>query len=169
MENVFTFQHDAETITKALNISKDLDNRCHEIIFFSTMVNYCISHEMFDDRETAPRNITTLTGDLEKALSLCSNDQEKNYVLFMFRTVHELTTKFISIAELEEKQRKKLNILFNIMELETLGESKAEYSPQEIFRRLKLVRKSNYNFETYLKLINFDSDDLINKAFGNDK
>jgi hypothetical protein len=55
------------------------------------------------------------------------------------------------------------------MELETLGESKAEYSPQEIFRRLKLVRKSNYNFETYLKLINFDSDDLINKAFGNDK
>ena len=163
MENVFTFQHDAETITKALNISNALDKRCHEIIFFSTLSNHVISHEMFDDRRDAPRNTTTTTGDLEKALSLCSNNEEKNYVLFMFRTVHELTTKAMAIGELDEKQRKKLNLLFSVMELEISGESGKAYTPSEILDRLKLVKKSNLNFDKYLKLVEFDSDDLINK------
>ena len=170
MEKIFEFNHEVEYITDALNLPKDIDQKCTEIIMFATIANYCVSTDMFDKKSDAPRNLTTRTGDLEKALSLCSNKQEVYYILLMFNQIHQMANKCIGMTELDEENKKKLNIIFSIMELEM--EHKGEdvlMKPSDVVKRIKIVRKSNYNFDIYLQLLNGNSvDDMINNILKGD-
>lgn len=173
MEQTFTYQHAAEKITDALGVSDELDNKCSEIIYFASICNHCMAEEIFESREDAPRSLVTITGDLEKALSLCSNTLEKDYVLLMFRTLHgavaDAIGKYKAINSLSESKKKQFDLMMKMMELrikEAAKEEDADFIvPTEIFNKIKLVEKSNYNFDVYLDLLKSDVDDLINKAF----
>lgn len=161
MVQTFNFQHNASKVAQALGVNPQTEDRCIEIINFCTISNYLISHEMFDDRDDAPNNLTTLSGDLEKALSLVSNQEEKDYVLFMFRTLHDAVqatiAKYEVLNELQGVDKKKAELVLQMIELkleEKTEEDRDNYiTPSSMFNRIKIVQQSNYNFQTYLTLL----------------
>lgn len=161
MLQTFNFQHNASKVAQALGVNSQTEDRCIEIINFCTISNYLISHEMFDDRDDAPNNLTTLSGDLEKALSLVSTQEEKDYVLFMFRALHDAVqatiTKYEMLNELQGVDKKKAELVLQMIELkleEKTEESRDNYiTPSSMFNRIKIVQQSNYNFQTYLTLL----------------
>lgn len=161
MIQTFNFQHGASKVAQALGVNTQTEDRCIEIINFSTIANYLISNEMFDSRDDAPNNLTTLSGDLEKALSLVSTQEEKDYVLFMFRTLHNAVqatiAKYELLNEMTGVDKKKAELVMQMLELKI--EEKAEderdcyITPSSMFNRIKIVQQSNYNFQTYLTLL----------------
>jgi len=177
METTFKFSHDENTIQKALGLPQDVDAKCCEIIFFSTLSNHLMAKELFDDVEEAPKSLITKTGDLQKCLSLCSNELEKDYVLLMFNQLHEMTlqsiAKHIVFEKMEGEDKRKLSLMMELMEIkikEVAEKEKAEHIlPTEIFKKIDLVKKSRYNFEKYLQLVNNNVDDIINKSLSGEE
>lgn len=177
METIFKFSHDEETIQGALGLSETTDKKCTEIVFFSTLSNYFMARELFDNIDEAPRSLVTKTGDLEKCINLCSTEQEKDYILLMFNQLHQMAIESLAKHEMLEKiqgeEKRKLQLMMELMEIkikEAADEKKADHIlPTEMFKRIKIVKESRYNFEKYLKLVDNTAGELINKSFRSEK
>jgi hypothetical protein len=167
-KSTFKFDHESVKIYDAFGMSKEFDKKCREIIHFSAISNHLMAEELFDDRADAPRSLTTLTGDLEKAISLCENQQEVYYVLFNFSQFHDIAIDSIAkhkmMTELTGIQKEKLDVMMKMMEIKLKEEAKEQsmgmISPMDMFNKIELVKQSKYNFEKYLGLIS--SNELIN-------
>jgi hypothetical protein len=170
VQNTFTFQHDAPKVAKALGVNSNTEDMCLEIIIFSTVSNYLISKDLFDDRDSAPSKLTTMSGDLETALSLVRNEQEKDYMLFTFRQLHETVLASIAknevLNEMTGVERKKADLIIQMLEIKL--EEKVEgidrssiLTPSAVMNRIKLVGESRYNFEKYLLLL--QGNNVINE------
>jgi hypothetical protein len=172
METVFQFQHDAEKINDALGLSYEQDMKCREVVFFSAFTNYFIGRELFDDESERPRSLSTMTGDLEKAMSLLDTDREKSYMLLLFRNNHNLALEIISkyrlLENADKAERRKLDLILGLLELkleekkekQEEGEEVEYYSPSDMLKRIDFVKESRYNFQKYYNLVN---------ALGNEK
>ena len=112
-----------------------------------------------------------MSGDLEKALSLVNTDQEKDYVLFMFRQLHMAVQTSIAkkqvLEEMSGMDKKKAELVMKMLELKI--EEKAEeadvnsfLTPSAVFNRIRLVEESRYNFDKYLLLLQNNSNESEN-------
>jgi hypothetical protein len=177
METTFKFSHTEDAIQDALGLSKETDDKCSEIIFFSTLSNHLMARELFDDIEEAPKALITKTGDLEKCLSLCSTELEKDYVLLMFNQIHDMAiesiAKHIVFEKMQGEDKRKLQLMMELMEIKIKEAAEKEkaghFLPTEIFKKIDLVKKSRYNFEKYLQLVNNNVDDIINKSLSGEE
>ncbi len=168
VQSTFTFQHEAPKVAQALGVNSNTEDKCLEIIMFSAISNHLISKELFDCRDDAPRKLTTMSGDLETALGLVSNDQEKEYVLFMFRILHDAVTASIAknevLNEMSGVDRKKAELVLQMLEIK-IEEKASEndvnsfLTPSAVMNRIKMVEKSRYNFEKYLLLLQGNNTD----------
>lgn len=175
MENVFKFQHDAEKINQALGLSDELDLKCLDIVVFSTISNHLLSEELFDSKDLAPRTLTTMSGDLQKALSLCSNEDEKNYVLLIFKQTHDMASeviaKYKALNEADPKEKIKLELMMKLLDFKIddiasqVGAEHLRLTPSNLFKRFNLVKKSKYNFDNYLSLLNNRGEEILNNIF----
>lgn len=161
-KSTFKFQHDAPKVAQALGVNSTTEEKCLEIIIFSTINNFLLSEQLFDTREDAPSKLTSTSGDLETALHLVETEQEKDYVLFMFRQLHMAVQTSIAkkkaLEEMTGMDKKKAELIMQMLELKI--EEKAEevdidsfLTPGAVFNRIKLVEESKYNFEKYLLLL----------------
>ena len=165
---MFKFHHDSVKIYDAFGMSKEFDKKCREIIHFAAIANHLMVEDLFDNREDAPRSLTTLTGDLEKAISLCQNQDEVHYILFNFNQFHDIAidtlAKYKMMNELSGIQKQKLDVMLKMMEIKLKEQAEEEslsmISPTEMFNKIELVKQSKYDFEKYLSLI--QSNELIN-------
>ena len=166
MENVFQFQHDADKINDALGLSYEQDAKCREVVFFSAFTNYLIGTELFDSEDERPRSLSTMTGDLEKAMSLLDDDREKSYMLLLFRTNHNLALEVIAkyrvLETADKSERRKLDLILGLLELRIEEKSKERkeqdedfeyYSPTDMLKRIEYVKESRYNFQKYYSLV----------------
>ena len=175
MENVFNFQHDAEKINQALGLSDELDLKCLDIVIFSTICNHFLTEELFDSRDLAPKALTTMSGDLQKALSLCSNEDEKNYVLLIFKQTHDMASEVIAkhkmFNEADPKEKIKLELMMKLLDFKIddiasqVGAEHLRLTPSNLFKRFNLVKKSKYNFDNYLSLLNNRGEEILNNIF----
>ena len=171
MESIFNFNHESEKINEALGVTDALDAKCTNIILFSTAANYYIVEDLYESRDEAPKNLKTLSGDLNKALTLCQTEEEKNYTLFIFDRTHKLVKevieRFIDKNKGTEADTIKLEILSKLLDLRIAEEIKKRdidgddykgllgvISPSNLIKNVKLVKKSNYNFDKYMALVN---------------
>jgi hypothetical protein len=134
-----------------------------EKILFSTFSNSLVKEELFDSKDDVPAQLTTVTGILEKALNLAS-EQERDFMLLTFNNTHDLAHKalvhykiFNSNPETKEEKTKMklLELLSGLKELDFEDES-AEFrslTPSNLVKRVKMVKKSNYNFEKYMEMV----------------
>ena len=180
MEKVFEFQHDAENVNLALGLSNEIDIKCIDIILFSAVSNHFLVDELFESKKEAPLQLVTMSGDLEKALSLCTNERERSYVLFIFRQTHELCyemlTKYEVLNSSDPKEKLKMEIVMKIMDLklddisEELGVRHVKMNPTEMFKKIELIKKSRYDYKNYLALSNTGSiDSLLGKVFDDEQ
>jgi hypothetical protein len=157
------FKHDEEQIHKALCLPDEVKDSVREKIFFSTFSNTLVKDELLDDEDETPVELTTVTGILEKALGLAS-EQEYEYMLLTFNNTHDLANKGVMHYKMlnakseskEEKTKMKLfELLAGLKELDFVEES-AEFrslTPSNLVKRVKMVKKSNYNFEKYMEML----------------
>jgi tmRNA-binding protein len=171
----FNFNHDNETIINALGVTEEIDMKCREIIFFSMISNHFMARELFDNVEDAPKALTTMTGDLEKCMKLCSNHIESSYILLTFKDFHRMgmdaIAKYTIFTESKDERRKEIELMLKIFELDIMKQASKHDSdcmiPTDIFKKIDFVKKSRYSFDRYLQLCNGESevDNILNNIF----
>jgi hypothetical protein len=182
------FNHEMDDFHLAMGISEETKTICRERIFFSTFSNSLQADELFDDMDEAPKSFRTVTGDLERLISMITNPLEYEYSLLTFMMFQRMAKEVYSIyrntnedsAESREQQIK-MQILKGIMKLKELkdreeaGEDYNDdddgveaYSKESIMERIKLVKKSGYNFDKYLVLVKNQNNDSSKRTKGGD-
>lgn len=162
------FKHDENTLQAAIGIPAEVRNRCRERIFFCAFANHLQIQELFEDPDDAPKNMTTSSGDLERTLSIINNQEEYEYTLFSFINTHDLAKmaisyhKFITDNSTNKSERIKMKIIAMAAEVKMADELKSKnmdddeesiISPNELIKRIPLVKNSHYNFDTYFNMI----------------
>ena len=170
---MFKFNHEAENLPRALSISEETEHKVEEMVFYSAASNHLLGKELFDNENDRPKALTTITGDLEKALGLTVTDEERFYMLLRFYNIHDLTleciSKYRAIMEAETPAQQKKAAMFikllNIKLEEALEERDKKIdnnfiSPISILNRIRLVKESRYDFNRYLNLVNQNKSKL---------
>lgn len=190
------FNHEEDDFHLALGISQETKDICKERIFFSSFSNALQADELFDDIDDAPKVFRTVTGDLERLISMISNPVEYEYTLLVFmmyqRMAKEVYARYKNLNEDSTESREeqlKMQIIKTIMKLKELKDREESdddsnddsfevISKESLTERIKLVKKSGYNFDKYLNLVknngmvrsrekrsDFDINDLLSGLF----
>ena len=158
--------HEAENIHKALNIPENIVKACREKVFFTTIANALFVDEMYSESNDAPRSLTTITGDLHKCLQMSDNQLEYEVILLEFLRHHDLALSAYRHYSMlhdngDPEITKKLIKIQKLMELKEIMTSDEEeekdsndVTPNTMIKRVKFVKKSNYNFAKYMDLLN---------------
>lgn len=162
----FNFNHDTEVIPVAMGYDIEIDEKCREIVYFSTFSNYFIKNEFYDDQAEVPSNLTTTTGILEKALNLCKTEEEQIYTIFIFKNIsnnasNALKSYIAYESASDKKYKEKIKVLLELSELEArLSDEKREdlVTPKDMFRKIEKCKENLYNFDNYLSAINESKD-----------
>ena len=194
------FNHEEDDFHLAMGISEDTKVICKERIFFTSFSNSLQADELFDDREDAPKEFRTVTGDLERLIATITNPIEYEYTLLIFmmyqQMAKEVYSRYRNFNEdsVESREEKiKMQIIKSIIKLKELkdreesGEESEENGSYEVIskesltERIKLVKRSGYNFDKYLNLVktngmipkklsrsDFDISDLLSGLFSGD-
>lgn len=170
-----TFNHTSSNFREGLNVPSHIMSSAIEKIIFSTAVNAIAANEMYESRDAAPQELTTVTGDLQKTLSLVNEGLEYEIVLLSFRHYHELTQKavehymFIHSKEANEKQAELVKKITKFLMIKEVLEDDENDDPNNItfkkmLKRISFVKKSNYNFDRYIKYVSdYNSDIYLEK------
>jgi hypothetical protein len=67
------FDHEMDDFHLAMGISEETKTICRERIFFSTFSNSLQAEELFDDMDDVTKAFRTVTGDLERLISMITN------------------------------------------------------------------------------------------------
>lgn len=185
------FKHEEEDLHKAFGIEDDMYIRCRERVFFATIVGYLLCLELYGNKEDAPRELTTVTGDLQRTLNMVTNEKEYDITLLHFMNYHQIAKAAVhhhyrtkdeekkeedtedqlkqQIAKLVKKMIKK-----KIEREEGVQEENSDIHAvldlEDMLDRLEKVKQSNKNFDKYMRLMGYQSynhsdvDDLLNKT-----
>lgn len=166
LEKVLSFKHDSDNLQVAMGLPEGIDNKCREIVHFSTFTNYFIKNDFFENENEAPNNLLTVTGVLQKALSLCKTDQEEVYTMFVFKDAHNHCKQALGAfrqfeEETDEKERKKMQMLMELVELKAMVDDDTDRSdivtPKDMFKKIRAAKDNMYNFENYYKAVSNES------------
>lgn len=190
------FNHETENFHESLGISDEVRVRCRERIFFNTFSNALQRLELFEDDDDAPKELRTVSGDLQRCLRTITDQLEYEYTLMIFNNTQRMAMESFAYYRhmLESHDNREDRIKLKIMELvEEMRGSKDDDDEDEdpisrlnkksMMKRIKLVKQSHYNFDTYLNMLNRwangntqdftekkpDIDDLLRNLFSNDE
>lgn len=161
------FDHSMSSIPEALGFTLEMDNLCREIVYFSTVSNYFITDSFYDDTDEVPNNLSTITGILEKAINLCSSEDEKIYLMFVFKNCFEMISKVLTIYkmlnnETSYEERKKLEIIMEMSELKALSDKSVKrddlITPKQLINKIGIIKENPYNFDEYYKIVSSQVD-----------
>ena len=157
---MFNFNHESDTIPVAMGFTEEFDDLCREKIIFSAISTKFLTEEFFDGQDEIPQNMNTITGVLERTLNICKDENEKLYTLLIFRSTFDKATealaKYKIMQEEDDKTKKKLSILMELVELKALmdDEDRAHITtPKDLFKKIEAVKNNLYSFENYYKQI----------------
>lgn len=170
------FNHETSDIDEALNIPESVKEAAMEKIIFSSVSNSLIGHELYEDEDERPAELRTVTGDLQKTLSLVTDPLEYEFILLKFLHYHQLIKHVMSlyvnlnynISEESRKEAQQIKKLFMMKELlkseDDDKKSDALFSFNQMYKKIDMVKKSKYNFTRYMEYVSTlqnDNDDLL--------
>ena len=184
------FNHSKDHFHEAMNIPSYMRTKCRERIFFTSFSNALQREELFEDINDAPSDMHTVTGDLQRCLKMITDPLEYEYTLLTFyghqRMAQEAYKKysFLNSNEQSKEDKLKLSIINLIQELKANDEDDDEPKEEDeidnitsntAMKRISIVKDSQYNFDTYLKLLtkklssrpdsDFNVDDFLKDIF----
>jgi hypothetical protein len=179
------FNHAEESFHSAMNIDKHTVIMCRERIFFTHFANTLQSLELFSDRDDAPKEMTTVTGDLQRTLNMISDPVEYELTLLHFMAYHRMATaafgmwRFQNDPENSKEDKLKLELLKLVTRLKDIKDQEEEednpedINPETVSQRIDLVKKSNFDFNKYMDLVGHpvrssnhpDVDDILRGLF----
>jgi hypothetical protein len=186
------FNHHEETIHGALGVSRETMITCRERIFFCHFANSLQSIELFPSRDETPKQLTTVSGDLERVLSMTHDPLEYEITLLQFNMYHKMAGSAFMQWQMENDKDSEHAMKIQLLKLlhklkEASDKAKGEedddieddvngkLTEENVVQRIELVKKSKYNFSKYMQLVgfplqgsndsSFDVDGLINGLF----
>lgn len=185
------FNHSKDHFHEAMNIPSYIRTKCRERIFFAAFSNALQRQELFEDVEDAPKEMSTVTGDLQRTLSMITDELEYEYTLLTFYGHQKLAMeafgryKYLNSKDQSKEDKLKLSIINLIQELKDRSDDEEENTVEEdeidnvtvntAIKRISIVKDSHYNFETYLKQLtqklssrpdsDFNVDDFLKDIF----
>jgi hypothetical protein len=163
------FNHDKDEFHEAMNIPGYIRTKCRERIFFAAFSNALQRAELFEDEDDAPKDMSTVTGDLQRCLKMINDPLEYEYTLLTFyghqRMAMEAYSKYkyLNSSSQSKEDKIKLSIINLMMDLKDRQEDEENNSKEEdeidnitvntTIKRISIVKSSLYNFDTYLKLV----------------
>jgi hypothetical protein len=180
-----TVDHHVENIQKALGVPHDVVISSREKIIFTTISNALFVEEMYSSSIEAPKSLTTVTGDLQKCITMMENELEYETMLLMFMHYHDAAISAFRHyntfeAEKDPELKKKYELLKKLMEFKKLMSDDEQDDEEEdpfgltkfnMIERVKFVKSSNYNFETYMEQVTkmFREEQLNHALKGNEE
>lgn len=185
------FNHSKDHFHEAMNIPSYMRTKCRERIFFTSFSNALQRKELFEDEDDAPKDMSTVTGDLQRCLRMITDPLEYEYTLLTFYGHQRMAMeaygkyKFLNSNEQSKEDKLKLSIINLIQELKSNDDDDDEDSHEEdeidkitvntVMKRVSIVKDSHYNFDTYLKMVtkklssrpdgDFNVDDFLKDIF----
>jgi hypothetical protein len=159
------FNHDKDAFHEAMNIPSYIRTKCRERIFFTSFSNALQRKELFEDEDDAPKDMSTVTGDLQRCLKMITDPLEYEYTLLTFYGHQRMAMeaygkyKYLNSTSQSKEDKIKLSIINLIQDLkESEDEDQEEDEIDNItvntaIKRISFVKSSHYNFDTYLKLL----------------
>lgn len=192
------FNHGRDSFHESLGIPNETRVRCRERIFFTAISNALQRMELFEDVSDAPKEMCTVSGDLQRCLRSITDQLEYEYTLMIFnmfqRMAMESFAYYRHMLETEDNRedRIKLKIIELIEEMRGSNDDNDDDEEEEpinrlnkksMMKRIKLVKQSHYNFDTYLNMLDRwangnvtdftekkpDIDDLLRNLFSKDE
>ena len=154
------FQHDASGLYQALNVKETVVNKCRERVFFTVISNRFRAIEDYENPLDSPIEYRSVSGDLESCLNQISDEFEYDVTLFLFHRTQEVSVSAVSMymdihgPNASKEARFKLEMADIAIKMKA-SENNLDplLLPSDILKRAELVKKSNYNFDTYLSLL----------------
>lgn len=183
------FNHSKDAFHEAMNIPSYVRTKCRERIFFSSISNALQRIELFEDEDDAPKDMSTVTGDLQRCLKMISDPLEYEYTLLTFYGHQRMAMeafgkyKFLNSKDQSKEDKLKVSIINLIQELKSNDDDDDDEEEDAIDKlnsstlteRINIVKQSHYNFDTYLKLVikklstrgdsDFNVDDFLKDIF----
>lgn len=159
------FNHNKEAFHEAMNIPGYMRTKCRERIFFTSFSNALQRVELFEDEDDAPKDMSTVTGDLQRCLRMINDPLEYEYTLLTFYGHQRMAMeayakyKYLNSTSQSKEDKIKLSIINLIQDLKDSDEDEKEddeidnITVNTAIKRISIVKNSHYNFETYLKLL----------------
>lgn len=183
--------HAEEHINRALGVDDAIMIQCRERILFSYFANSLQAVELFSDRESAPKELVTVTGDLQRCLKLISSQEEYEITLLHFMSYHSLAQQAWAHWNIKNNATSDEDgfgheLIKMIMKLkEAHDKEKAEDEDiddgingdlrdiQNVVKRIDEVKKCNYSFSKYMQAMGYniqtpDVDDILRNLFSDD-
>lgn len=182
------FNHNKDAFHEAMNIPSYIRTKCRERIFFASFSNALQRAELFEDEDDAPKEMSTVTGDLQRCLQMITDPLEYEYTLLTFyghqRMAMEAYGKYKYLKSNNKSKEDKLKLsIINLIEELRSKDDDDDQEEDEIdnltvntaIKRISIVKDSIYNFDTYLKLLtkklssrpndDFNVDDFLKDVF----
>jgi len=163
------FNHTKDEFHEAMNIPGYIRTKCRERIFFAAFSNALQRAELFEDEDDAPKDMSTITGDLQRCLKMINDPLEYEYTLLTFYGHQGMAMeaysryKYLNSSSQSKEDKIKLSIINLMMDLKEKQEDEENNSKEEdeidnitvntTIKRISIVKSSLYNFDTYLKLV----------------
>lgn len=183
-----SLNHDQANLNTALGLSNETQLLCRERILFTHFNNSLQAVELFEDMDDAPKELRTVTGDLQSCLQMIEDPLQYEFTLLTFFQHHRVATdmfnlyrmmtdeslpeehrlkaKLASIAgdlaikkALEEKREEQKDDPETSQVFDDMDSLAEQLTPSSLLKRIKLVKKSRSNFNRYLDMLNNRSTD----------
>ena len=163
------FNHTKEEFHEAMNIPSYVRTKCRERIFFAAFSNALQRAELFEDEDDAPKDMSTVTGDLQRCLKMINDPLEYEYTLLTFYGHQRMAMeaygryKYLNSTSQSKEDKIKLSIINLMMDLKEKQDDEENDTKEDdeidnitvntTIKRISIVKSSLYNFDTYLKLV----------------
>ena len=180
------FNHEHDHLNEAINLSERDRIICRERIFFSTYNSHFNVIKLYgeDNVELAPRNLSTLTGDIEATIKDVKDDTQLFYTLYTFSHFHELPLnvirmkRFLSKTDVSPEEKLKVDIIKMVQLMKSKrddrdeegddGEAKKpinKLNEKNMGIRYKVAKECPNDFDKYLEKL----FEIFNEDGGSDK
>lgn len=182
----FEFDHSAKTLNHTMKMSTKTMFKCRERVFFSTITHALQMFECEMSEVDPPMEISTISGTLQYTLNLVSDELEYEFTLLNFSTMHSMAQSIVKNYLIMENTKgpksKEIRLLFELNnsvvesrlnEDDDCDEFDKSPTPKMLYDRCNLVKKSNFNWNTYYNMVvnqiegHSEVDDILNNLFSN--
>lgn len=157
-----TFNHEAETLSKSINMDENDVIYTKKALIFSILSPKVLSDLLYDDADDAPSNMLTVSGRLELGLSLLNNDNMKFYYLYNFNEIYNKLVEMYVIYKNPEKIEKLIKENSSGLDM-ALKNLMVQIKIKPMKDLVEIIEKSNGDFSKFIentKNLVLDPDDL---------
>jgi hypothetical protein len=140
--------HDKNDMVDVLNLTKEQSIKSKAAMIFGILSPKVLADSLFDDESEIPSDMKTISGCIEKVLSICENDEMRVYSLLNFYTLNEKISQLYILS----KDRSKVDELINDEKDELKKALKMialQIKLQPFSNILEVIKKANGDFNLF--------------------